>query len=612
MGINAGLDEAIGSAGGSTTDVPWIAPVAINGRSFAINLRDFRYRTIPQVRPSSDSSNEPSEASLTTEGAWKRGQTSWQHGAGAVRYDEGENQDRERFGSSAGVDPWTEGELGLLHDTVIRYSSAATTGRLLVVGDYFVVVHGTSVRWTLDPSLAAGSITWVVATGLSGSTILGACHDGYNLYVGDGANVYKLTPPVGAAASAWHTYDAQGLWYANGRIIASKNEALVELSSDGTTTTAIKTHFITDMRWVDVIGTPGGIFIACARGTQGEIYHLDTDTSTGGLTKPVIAAPLPPGGEVPQALAFTGGLVVIGTNKGVRVALIADDELHYGIVVPVAGGVSRFAVAEDFAWGTHTNVTSSTTGLVRVGLGELVDQTTLQPAWCEDLVVAGQGTVLDVASFAGKRYLLVSGLGLYGEDTSYVASGTMTTPWISYGTIVSKALVNANIGHVPMPAGASITVAGETDRGTFTFGQSYQESSIEPPGPWSVEQPVSRRVRLSFTLTRGTDPLERARMTYWVLRAFPADDNVDELIVPVILAKAVQSPHDEGVEITGSPAADLAWIKQIEHDKATATVKVAGLTYNCRLAESAFQPTGYSEDAELQGVLMCRFLTVEV
>ena len=94
---------------GSTQVVPFVFPVAINGRAYMIDTKsnDFGRQFDARVRDSVDQSAEPGEQAINPQGLWRRSQSSWHYGAGQL-YSDTADAEPYRFRSS-------KGEIGRAH-----------------------------------------------------------------------------------------------------------------------------------------------------------------------------------------------------------------------------------------------------------------------------------------------------------------------------------------------------------------------------------------------------------------------------------------------------------------------------------------------------------------
>lgn len=141
----------------STTLVPNVFPVGIDGRPYQIDQKSGRFTRgyEPRVRDSQDISTAPGEAAINPGGLWRRGQDSWHLGAGQKYADAAAAIDY-RYYKSKGVDPWTKGQLSLLNDTKLSLSTSSTNLFTCVVKssggtEYLYVADGNVVKFSEDP-----------------------------------------------------------------------------------------------------------------------------------------------------------------------------------------------------------------------------------------------------------------------------------------------------------------------------------------------------------------------------------------------------------------------------------------------------------------------------
>lgn len=120
----------------TSADVPGRFPCAIDGHNFVCEA-GYERTTVDVIRQQSDASSEPGEQSLSPYGLWRRSQESWHHGAGQSFLDGKDEKaaDPHRFRSSKGIDPWTRGEISLLHPTLKAWSTTNTNLYLAVAYD---------------------------------------------------------------------------------------------------------------------------------------------------------------------------------------------------------------------------------------------------------------------------------------------------------------------------------------------------------------------------------------------------------------------------------------------------------------------------------------------
>lgn len=160
----------------STTLVPNVFPVGIDGRPYQIDQKSGRFTRgyEPRVRDSQDISTAPGEAAINPGGLWRRGQDSWHLGAGQKYADAAAAIDY-RYYKSKGVNPWVKGQLTLLNSVKVALSTSTTNLRMVSTSTRVYVLDGANVKYTTDPfnfisstitnvSASAGTITYTTSS----------------------------------------------------------------------------------------------------------------------------------------------------------------------------------------------------------------------------------------------------------------------------------------------------------------------------------------------------------------------------------------------------------------------------------------------------------------
>lgn len=516
-----------------SSQVPGEYPVALDGRPFLIEPREYRRGFVPTQRPGQDDSEEPGEQSLTTEGPWRRSQSDWSLGAGQVWLDE-EESSRRRFRSSIGIDVFTEREFSLLPGTEEKLSTGQTSLQMLGVGDYLYVRDGATVRFTNAPE--AASWTTTAATNHGGNA-LDMTSSGAHVYIlGADNSLYRATPGTQSFGGAPYINPAAAvtrIWVALGRLFAAAANVLYEVTT--TSETAIITHPDASFRWEAVIGTPFGLFIAGNNGTDGEIRQTSLNDDGSAWMAPVVAASFH--NETVRALAAASTAMVIGTSLGWRFAAISSDGLDYGPVVTAPGDVRgvdvEVANAETFFVFGWSNIETGRSGLGRIRAARFVEP--LVPAYASDVSTADGGTVLACLAFEGRRYFATSGGGFYGSTTSKVASGTLRTGRIRYGLLDAK--VFNDVGWRTAPLDGQVQVVADFDDGSqSTPGIQANQDSVSS-GEFTLGPRSAEWAEIVFTLTRATDVTQGPVVRWWVMRAIPSPSQTERIVLPIRLAR---------------------------------------------------------------------------
>ena len=484
----------------------------------------------------------------------------WHHGAGQINRDLAES-DRARFRSSKGIDVWTPGEISLLPQTDAKVASANTNVRGVVAGARYYKIDGQVLSFTTDITTDTPSFTTV--TGTPAETPTSITSDGFRVWASYPSAPWVTDTGVSTAAT-FGTQDVDRVAYCNGRIVASLANVLMELDGSGAPTTLYTHPTGTSFTWDVIAAAPNAIYVAGHAGTKGEVYRVtvtDTDTALNVLTS---ATFLPDGEYVTSLLAYVG-VIVLGTNKGVRIASPdADGNLTYGpLVVETSAAVLCLEGEDRFVWFGWTNYDGTSTGLGRLDLSVFTG--TLRPAYASDLMVTAQGAVLSVVTFQGRRVVTVSGSGVWGEDTVLVASGTLDSGLIRWGTTERKIVVNADLRTEPLPAGGTVALSVAYDDGTYESVSTLSTTgSTGPDTVISTREEATEQAETRLTLTRATVTTTGPTVLRSTIKALPTPGRTERILVPVILASTVKVGGGDGQDRSQDPAAEFRFLKGLE------------------------------------------------
>jgi hypothetical protein len=233
------------------------------------------------------------------------------------------------------------------------------------------------------------------------------------------------------------------------RIILCVNNAVYEISTSATSLpTAVYTNPNTNYHYTSVSASGPAIYTAGHSGIYSTIqkYTLTTAGALPTLTSAVVAAELP-AGEIVEKLYYYLGYMCIGTNKGVRIAVVSDQDgsINYGpLITETSQPVYDFAGRDRFIWAA-SGIGALDAGLIRIDLGNEIE--TLRFAYANDLQVT-QNTehYTTGVAFLGTTNRLAfctaydaTNGAIYLESESQLAeSGFITTGYIRYGTLEPK------------------------------------------------------------------------------------------------------------------------------------------------------------------------------
>ena len=451
--------------------------VAIGGLPFFYAINDSRpyiRQTAPFRKDQFDNGAEPGEQSLS--GWWLRSQASFHSGAGIKFYDPATTDENGhyRFAESKGLNVWTKGQVTLLKNCT---SAHVTTGAIASNGT--PQQHVRSIQWNstsgvllhdeydVDKIAVDGTVTHFIDYNAgSAYPVYAICDDGTYAYwitkISD-AGVIKTAmykkPLTGSSAS---TADETQMWktssvvvtnatmeYVKERIVVCINNAVYEMSSSASALpTAVYTHPSSTHVYTSIAASGPAIYVAGYNGIQSTIvkFTLSTAGVMPTLTSAVVSAELPVG-EIAHRIFYYLGYMLIGTNKGVRVAAVSDQDgsLNYGpLIVETSQPCYDFAARDHYVW-CATGVDGNP-GVIRIDLSNELE--TLRFAWANDLYIDDvTGHVTTGCAFADGTDRLVfctayadsANGGIYIEDASTLrTSGYITTGNIRYGTLEPK------------------------------------------------------------------------------------------------------------------------------------------------------------------------------
>lgn len=550
----AAFPAAFPAGGATSSQVPAVYPVSIDGHGYTVDWTEYQRQLLESQRPAFDNHAEPGEQTLNPQSFWRRSQSRFDLGAGQVFFDN-EQSDvypqpffgsaRQRYWASKGLNPWDGDSISLLRDVEQISSTADTNLLMLTVGDFLYVAGGDSlvVIDMTNPSSFGGT------TGPADFTSITT--DGVNVYVayGGGNNIDSvvvgdLTPSLVAFGALEPTL----IRYANGRMIAALSGDLVELDNAGVQVGSALVDPQFGGTWADIVGTPVGIFAAVNSGEyRGELYIIDIDTESTGLLPGRFAGRLP-NGELFNSLYFYGGAIVAGTSRGLRVFELAGQNgqtAEMQPVIEIPGGVTAMAGLGEFVWFGWSNYDSVSTGLGRLRMNRSTDPDATVPPYASDLMATAQGTVTSIAigpSAGGADppiVFAVAGSGFYrsNADDELVASGTLDSGWVRFGTLAEKSIVGVELGHDPLDGTIDVTLVdfdgstddiGVSDTSGATFSEVFATSR------------KTRAVKVQLTITRdGSDSTIGPALRWWTLLGYPAPGRAREITLPVILRDQV-------------------------------------------------------------------------
>ena len=461
---------------------------------------EFRVQRVDQMR-------DPGEHTLGGSGYWTRAQSSWHYGEGvlfAEPMEGNENEVRFRFRDSYGIDVWTPGEISLIKKSTLVQAftgackidtGASTAGvAFLVATDLAPRTSQTTAMYKITSS--GTSTALVNFSSISNETILDTTSDGTYLYVATTAGIYDVRLSDGTTHKHYAydglTAEHVALKYVKSRIIAalkftngtfaayeltfrSKGSgAAVDIkttmnASEGTIING-STIMPTNWVWEGIAEGTNAIYIGGYAGDHSAIFKLGVD-STGALGTIVTAATMPRGEIVLSLYSYLGTFLMVGTNKGARIATLEQNgDMTYGpLVFHNENGVYDFEGRDSYIWAGNTNQINTNSGTTRINLGQpLTLIGYAQPissgvyARATDAYADGiTGTVngVRILGNANQVAFAINGSGIWLQHpTELVESGQIRTARIRYDTMENKAWKRIRVRTSDDLAGGDIEV----------------------------------------------------------------------------------------------------------------------------------------------------------
>ena len=516
------------------TDIAY--DIAVGGMPFILatsNERPYGRRTAPFKKDQFDSTNEPGEQSLT--GWWIRSQMSFHGGSGINFFDPATNDENGhyRFADSKGLNVWTKGEVTLLNNCTQGHN---TTGAIRSNGRAFQTMR--SIKWNsssgvllhdeydVDKIDTNGTVTHFIDynAGIN-APVYAICDDGTTAYwITNSATkkeIYKKALTGDTSTANTLMFDEIGLVtnatmeYVKDRIVMCVDNKVYNFAASAVAMPSVLyTHPVTSHTYTSITASGPAIYIAGYNGIQSTIqkFTLNTDGTMPTLSAAQVAAELPVG-EVVHKIYYYLGYMMIGTDKGIRAAIVNDQDgsISYGpLIVETSQPCYDFAARNHFIW-CATGVDGEP-GVIRIDLSTEIE--TLRFAWANDIYydgVTGHQTTAcafangtDRLAFCTTYASATSGYVYMEDDTTLRITGYLTTGNIRYGTLEPKnfkrLLARGNYTYGSMTLETVDANGNEYDHISYDSSVSPVEVTTTSPAP------AQEYVAYKFIMYRdGTD-----------------------------------------------------------------------------------------------------------
>jgi len=478
--------------------------IAVGGLPFFFAISDarpYRRQTAPFRKDQFDNGSEPGEQTLA--GWWIRSQSSFHNGTGIKFYDPSAGETvAHRFTDSKGVDVWTKGQVTMLKSTsTAHYTSGDIESNkrpfqqlrsIQYGGTNGVLLHD---EYDVDKIAVDGTETHFIDNAAGTDyPVFAICDDGVNAYwvtriLDSGVDktaVYKKPLTGNSSTSATLLFNSSSIVVSKGtmeyvkdRIVMAINNKIFEFPTTASSLpTALYTHGDSDIVFSSISSSGSSIYVAAYSGIQSFIFKftLSTSGTMPTLTSAVVSAEMPVG-EIIHKIYYYLGYMMIGTNKGIRAAVVSDTDgsINYGpLIVETTQPCYDFAARDKFVW-CATGVAGNP-GVIRIDLGNEIE--TLRFAYANDLYVDDiTGYETTSCAFAGDLNRLVF-------CTTANNAGTITNKALTsnVATLTTSAVHGLAVGDEIWVEGVDATFNGKytiaTVPTTTTFTYAKTASNV--------------------------------------------------------------------------------------------------------------------------------------
>jgi len=474
---------------------------------------------------------------------WLRSATSWHRGAGVLFYD-ADAADQYRFGSSANVDVWTQGQFSLLKDTEEIYNGGAVSVETCDAGFWFfnsardLYVYRTS------------SSTATAVTGVT-SDVYAIVTDGSNVIVATADGVWQVDE---ATLTATKLYNAPGsgwtphkIGFVKSRIIVGaqvtdtypyrvyelgRNPATPPTNISNTNDSRYESKTI--LTFSAVTETTGAILVSINVGNRSRVLSFTIDNSSAGnaaMLEPIIVAEFPTGELVNELRGYLSTYVIAATTRGLRVAEETSNGLGftYGPLT-IDGEVTDISFNGEYIYASRNDEFLGLKGLWRVHLGTTVDSAYAHAA---DLSIpAGPPVGCTVLGTTG-RMVIATSTKIYAEHATRLATtGYVNSGWIRFGTTEYKQPVSFAV-HSSTAYGTLGVTVESNDGDSVTFESIPQDQVLNIP--LSSNMLPDTQFQVVTTLTRdSSDTTKGPVVEEWQLRSLPAPLRSRTITLPLM------------------------------------------------------------------------------
>lgn len=560
--------------------------VKIGDKGFSTNPEGIDWQTVNVGRQSVDQGAGPGESALSNEVIWRRSRDDGIEGAGQEYADLLNNETSIlRFNESFAIDPWTRRQFTLLNTTHVSLASGNGNVRMVTATQsgvpYVFLIDGTHVKRCVDPF--AVSPTWTTLTGGGGVAYRDITTDGTRVWACDGVNVYKVDS--GTVLSLFSATATSAIGYVSGRLLGIQANALFELDSVGAVI-PVFTHTSAQFDWDGICHAPNGVYFWGHCGDKSEVYAITAVEASGALDIPVSACTLPDG-EILNIMCFYLGVFILGTTRGIRLAVLSGGGfLSFGPVITEPGSVHCLEPQGDDVW-FGTSGFAAVNGLgPYAGLGRIhLDRFTadLVPAFAPDLTTAVSGAPTSVVTFNNKRLFAVQAAGVYAQSAPFEGHGVLDLGFFTFGIPEPKMIDSLSVWTDALPAGTSILaqVFADDEAITPVVAGTYNTTGALTATFKATTQTAAERYHVLIHLFSDTLDTLTPTLRRVTLRVVPRPFVPQQIVLPIILNDTVRDQL--GVDYGMSVFEDWSYLNNLVETQARTTLQLGKFTAPVRL-----------------------------
>ena len=576
--------SVIGIAG-----VPYLLDTSANGGGGT-----FRREAMDVVQQRN--TNSQRDLLLLPQDVWRQQAESWHYGMGQS------NLDRDdalpyRYEESFGINPWNQWQVSLLPSTQ-KMGSYTGNVWLTTYDEYLAVVNGKNIYW-YDSVSASASI---------GSTVVNASYNiidianmgAYVTTLDTHGNIYETAGP-GATPSLKGQYtNGNFIAYEKDYLLCGIDNKLKDVTAGGAGS-LVYTSPLSNFRWVSAASGNSCIYVLGGSGDKFVVHRVNIKQDGTGLQPCIVAATLPDG-EIGYCIDQYLGFILIGTDKGVRIATPnnTSGDLTLGPIIPTDAPVHCFEGQDRFIWYGMSSMNSTygdaesdifPTGPV-CGLGRLDLSTTttssLTPAYASDIcaITESNRVVKSVVTFQGKRVFSIAESGIWAETDLLMEGG-----WLKQGTM-SFSVEDVKTGLYTqskwLPLNGEIDMDISYDSTGFIRVADYAQQGTIRSGNTSLFGTQFSRINSRYVLKRDSDtPTQGPVFTRWEVRAIPVKGRASRWTLPIMNYEEIEI---DGVKYTRDPLAVYDTLMDLIENSTLFTLQESGRSYQVHAKTFLWQP----------------------